>query len=252
VIITYNEEKNIKRCIESVKKIADEIIVVDSFSDDNTVNIAVAMGAVVKQSKFDGYINQKNKVIGLATNDYVLLLDADESLSDELASAILQEKKSFAFKAYAMKRCNIFSGTPIRHGLWYPDKKLRLFDKRYGNCGGLNPHDRIIMKEDVKVKLLKGDLMHATFNSIKEYQYRNDQVSTTIAQSIYDAGIKKSPLKIIVSPLWAFINGFFFKMGFLEGHKGFIIALLTAQQSYLKYQKLRQLQRQHITEIVCE
>jgi hypothetical protein len=165
---------------------------------------------------------------------------------------MLQEKKSFTFKAYAMKRCNIFSGTPIRHGLWYPDKKLRLFDKRYGSCGGLNPHDRIILKEDVKVKLLKGDLMHATFNSVKEYQYRNDQVSTTIAQSIYDAGIKKSPLKIIVSPLWAFINGYFLKMGFLEGYKGFIIALLTAQQSYLKYQKLRQLQRQHITEIVCE
>lgn len=252
VIITYNEEKNIKRCIESVNKVADEIIVVDSFSDDNTVKIALAMGAIVKQSKFDGYIIQKNKAIGLATNDYVLLLDADESLSDELASAVLQEKKSFTFKAYAMKRCNIFSGTPIRHGLWYPDKKLRLFDKRYGSCGGLNPHDRIIMKGDVKVKLLKGDLMHATFNSIKEYQYRNDQVSTTIAQSIYDAGIKKSPLKIIVSPLWTFINGYFLKMGFLEGYKGFIIALLTAQQSYLKYQKLRQLQRQRITEIVCE
>ena len=113
VIITYNEEKNIKRCIESVKKIANEVIVVDSFSDDNTVNIAVAMGAVVKQSKFDGYINQKNKAIALATNNYVLLLDADESLSDELASSILLEKKSFTFKAYAMKRCNIFAGTPI-------------------------------------------------------------------------------------------------------------------------------------------
>src|SRR5882724_457938 len=150
VIITYNEEKNIGRCIESVKKVADEIIVVDSFSDDNTVNIAVAMGAVVKQSKFNGYINQKNKAIALASNNYVLLLDADESLSDELANAVLEEKRSFTYKAYEMKRCNIFCGTPIKHGLWYPDKKLRLFDKRYGVCGGLNPHDRIIMQEDVK------------------------------------------------------------------------------------------------------
>src|SRR4051812_33966954 len=98
VIITYNEEKNIKRCIESVKKIADEVIVVDSFSDDNTVNIALAMGAVVKQSKFDGYITQKNKAIALASNNYVLLLDADESLSDELANAILQEKTSLTYK----------------------------------------------------------------------------------------------------------------------------------------------------------
>jgi glycosyltransferase involved in cell wall biosynthesis len=252
VIITYNEEKNIKRCIESVKKVADEIIVIDSFSNDNTVAIATELGAIVKQSKFDGYISQKNKAISLATNNYVLLLDADESLSDELASDILNEKKSLTLKAYAMKRCNIFAGKPIRHGLWYPDKKLRLFDKRYGSCGGLNPHDRIIMEGNVNVKLLKGDLMHATFNSVKEYQYRNEQVSATIAQSIYDAGIKKSALKIIVSPLWAFINGYFLKMGFLEGYKGFIIALLSAQQSYLKYQKLRQLQRQHITEIACE
>jgi len=252
VIITYNEEENIQRCIESVKKIADEVIVIDSFSDDNTVSIATAMGAMVKQSKFNGYINQKNKAISLATNNYVLLLDADEFLTEELANSILQEKKAFSFKAYAMKRCNIFSGTPIRHGLWYPDKKLRLFDKRYGNCGGLNPHDRIVMKEDVKVKLLKGDMMHAAFNSVAEYQFRNEQVSTIVAQSIYEAGIKKSPLKIIVSPLWTFINGYFLKMGFLEGYKGFLIASLTAQQSFLKYQKLRQLQRQHISEIVCE
>jgi len=252
VIITYNEEKNIERCIRSVKKIADEVIVLDSFSDDNTVNIATAMGAVVKQSKFNGYINQKNKAIALASNNYVLLLDADESLSDELANAIGEEKRSFTYKAYAMKRCNIFCGTPIRHGLWYPDKKLRLFDKRYGNCGGLNPHDKIVMQEDVQVKLLKGDLMHATFNSIKEYQHRNEQVSNIIAQSIYDAGIKKSPLKVIVSPLWTFINGYLLRMGFLEGYKGLVIAILTTQQSYLKYQKLRQLQRQAITQIICE
>jgi glycosyltransferase involved in cell wall biosynthesis len=250
VIITYNEEKNIKRCVESVSKVADEIIVVDSFSNDNTVNIAGAMGAIVKQYKFDGYIKQKNKAIALATNNYVLLLDADEALSDELTKAILAEKKTFAFKAYSMKRCNIFCGKNIRHGLWYPDKKLRLFDKRYGTCGGLNPHDKIIMQEDISVKLLTGDLMHATFASIKEYQQRNSEVSSVAAQSLYDAGIKKSRLKIIFSPLWAFINGYFFRLGFLDGYKGFIIAVHTAHQSYLKYQKLRQLQQQHITEVV--
>jgi len=250
VIITYNEEKNIKRCIESVTRIADEIIVVDSFSDDDTVNIAVAMGAVVKQSSFDGYIKQKNKAIALASNNYILLLDADEALSDELANAVLLEKKTFAFKAYSMKRCNIFCSTLIKHGLWYPDKKLRLFDKRYGTCGGLNPHDKIIMRKDIAVRLLKGDLMHTTFASIKEYQERNEGISSVAAQSLYDAGIKKSRLKIIVSPLWSFVNGYFLRLGFLDGYKGLIIAVLTAQQSYLKYHKLRQLQRQHIAEVV--
>jgi glycosyltransferase involved in cell wall biosynthesis len=152
-IITYNEEKNIRRCIESVRKVADEIIVVDSFSDDDTVKIAEAAGAIVRQSEFSGYINQKNKAINLASHDYVLLLDADEGLSRELAYSIMEAKRSFNFKAYSMKRCSIFKGKYIRHGLWYPDKKLRLFDKRLGICGGLNPHDKIIMQAPAEVKL---------------------------------------------------------------------------------------------------
>ena len=141
--------------LESVRKVADEIVVMDSFSDDDTVNIAKALGAVVKQSEFNGYINQKNKAINLASNNYVLLLDADEFLSEELAGSIAEAKQNFNFKAYSMKRCSIFRGKYIKHGLWYPDKKLRLFDKRLGSCGGLNPHDKIIMQENVDVKLLK-------------------------------------------------------------------------------------------------
>ncbi len=252
VIITYNEEKNIKRCIESVHTVADEIIVLDSFSDDDTVNTAVSMGAVVKQSAFTGYINQKNKAISLASNNYVLLLDADESLSIELADSIAEEKNRFSFKAYAMKRCSIFRGNYIKHGLWYPDKKLRLFDKRLGACGGLNPHDKIIMQGDVDVKLLKGDLLHYTYDSLEEYRNRNDEVSMVAAQSLYDAGIKRSGLKIIFSPLWAFINGYFLRLGFIEGYNGFVIAVHTAKQSYLKYQKLRQLHREEVAEMVWE
>lgn len=252
VITTYNQEKNIQRCIRSVSMVADEVIVLDSFSTDATMAIAVSMGAVVKQSKFDGYIQQKNKAIALAGNNYVLLLDADEALSEELVKSILKEKKSFSAAAYTMKRLNIFCGTPIRHGLWYPDKKLRLFNKRFGSCGGLNPHDKIIMRQGIKAKPLKGDLIHYTFNSIREYEYRNGQLSTIAAQAVYDAGIKTSPFKIITSPVWAFINGYFLRLGVLEGYNGLAIALLTARQSYLKYYKLRQLQRLHVNEIVCE
>jgi glycosyltransferase involved in cell wall biosynthesis len=252
VVITLNEEKNIRRCIESVMEVADEIIVIDSFSNDSTVQIATALGATVTQSVFNGYINQKNKAIKEASNDYVLLLDADEFLSNELAASILKEKSNFTYKAYAMKRCNIFRGKHIRHGLWYPDKKLRLFDKRFGYCGGLNPHDMIVMKEKADVKLLEGDLLHHTFEDIETYYRRNNEVSTVIAQSLFDAGIKKARYKIILSPLWSFINGYFLRLGFLEGYNGFVIAALTAQQSFLKYQKLRQLQRQQVSEIVWE
>jgi glycosyltransferase involved in cell wall biosynthesis len=252
VIITYNEEKNIRRCIESVRAIADEIIVVDSFSDDDTVNIARSLGASVRQSEFNGYINQKNKAIKEATNDHVLLMDADEELSGELAHSIMEAKQNFSFRAYAMKRCSIFRGKHIRHGLWYPDKKLRLFDKRIGSCGGLNPHDKIIMQEEVEVKLLKGDLLHYTYDSLAEYRCRNYEVSMVAAQSLYDAGIRRSKLKIIFSPLWAFVNGYFLRLGFLEGYEGFVIAVNTAQQCYSKYQKLRQLQREEMAEMVWE
>ena len=252
VIITFNEEKNIKRCIESVICVADEIIVIDSFSSDRTVEIALALGAKVKQSAFNGYINQKNKAIKEASNHYVLLLDADEFLSDELAVSILKEKENFIYKAYSMKRCNIFRGKYIRHGLWYPDRKLRLFDKRIGYCGGLNPHDMIVMQETTDVKLLEGDMFHNTFDSIEAYRRRNAEVSTVIAQSLFNAGIKKSRSKIIFSPLWSFINGYFLRLGFLEGYNGFIIAALTAQQSFLKYQKLKQLQLQEVSEVVWE
>ncbi len=252
VIITYNEEKNIRRCIESVLKVADEIVVIDSFSDDDTVNIALSLGAIVKQSEFSGYINQKNKAIKEASNDHVLLLDADEQLSDELAASISEAKKDLRFSAYSMKRCSIFRGKHIRHGLWYPDKKLRLFDRRFGSCGGLNPHDKIIMHGDVEVKLLKGDLLHYTYDSLEEYRSRNYEVSMVAAQSLYDAGIRRSRLKIIFSPLWAFVNGYFFRLGFLEGYEGFVIAVNTAQQCYSKYQRLRQLQREEVIEMVWE
>lgn len=249
VIITYNEEKNIGRCIGSVLSIADEVIVLDSFSDDDTVKIAASMGAVVKQSEFTGYISQKNKAINEASHDYVLLLDADEYLGHELAMSIAEAKKDFRYRAYSMKRCSIFRGRPIRHGLWYPDKKLRLFDKRIGSCGGLNPHDKIIMHEAGEVQLLKGDLLHHTYDSLEEYRNRNYEVSSVAAQSLYDAGVRKPRLKIIFSPLWAFINGYFLRLGFLEGYEGFVIAVNTAHQCYSKYQRLRQLQREELGEM---
>ena len=252
VIITYNEEKNIGRCIRSVNSIADEVIVVDSFSDDNTINIALSLGAIVKQSKFDGYINQKNKAINLASHPFVLLLDADEALTQELACSLAEAKKDFSYNAYSMNRCSVFCGRLIKRGLWYPDKKLRLFNKQMGKCGGMNPHDRIIMQESLPVKHLKGDLLHYCFDSPEEYFERNNEVSCIAAQSLYEAGIKKPWTKIIFSPLWAFINGYFLKLGFLDGRLGYTIALHTANQSFVKYQKLRQLHREAFKKIIWE
>ncbi len=212
VIITYNEEKNIARCLASLKGIADEIIVLDSFSPDRTVEIASEQGALVWQEPFRGYIEQKNKAIELASYNYILSIDADEEIRF------------------------------IRHGIWYPDKKTRLFDKRVASWGGLNPHDTIVFKRPTAIKQLQGEILHYSFATLKEHVNKNERFSSIVAKSYFKAGKKTNLFRIIVNPTWAFINGFFFKKGFLDGKSGFIIAWKQAGYTFLKHKKLFQLQ----------
>jgi glycosyltransferase involved in cell wall biosynthesis len=249
VIITFNESKNIARCIDSVQQVADEVMILDSYSTDDTVKIAEERGAVIHQQTFNGYIQQKNRAIQLATNNLVLSLDADETLSAELIQSIAIAKTITEFRAFSMNRCNIYCGHAIRHGLWYPDKKLRLFDRRIGYFGGMNPHDKIILTKPVDVLHLKGDLLHYTYQSIEEYLERNEEVSTVAAQSLFESGKKIHWSKIFLSPVWAFINGYFLKLGFIDGTNGLVIATHTAHQCYRKYYKLKQLQKSDLRKI---
>ncbi len=245
VIITWNEENNIGRCIDSLMFVADEIIVLDSFSPDNTVSIARAKGAIVKQETFAGYKEQKNKALLLATHNYVLSLDGDEALSPQLSQSIMEAKKEFKHKAYFMNRYNYYCGRFINHGLWYPDQKVRLFDKRIAKWGGMNPHDKIQLLQNETARFLKGNILHFTFNTTREHIERNERMSEIAASSLFDAGKKKHWSKIILSPAWSFLNGYFLRLGFLDGYYGFIIATQTANHSYLKYKKLHRLQKQH-------
>jgi glycosyltransferase involved in cell wall biosynthesis len=190
VIITFNEESKIRHCIESAKPVADEIIVLDSFSNDKTVSIALLAGAVVYQQTFRGYKEQKNAALQFASYNYILSIDADEALSVELINSILKVKEKFTYSAYTMNRCNFFNGRFIRHGLWYPDKKIRLFDKRMAYWGGMNPHDKIILPGRATISHLEGDLFHYSFSTINEYIKRNDEVSSIAAQSLYKMGKK--------------------------------------------------------------
>jgi glycosyltransferase involved in cell wall biosynthesis len=244
VIITWNEEENIGRCIDSLWKVADEIIVVDSYSSDNTVAIAKQKGANVKQKPFHGYIEQKNNALMMASHNYVLSLDADEILSDKLVNSILKEKIDFRYSAYFMNRRNSYCGKFIKHGLWYPNQKLRLFDKRIASWGGMNPHDKIQLNGNNKASFMEGDILHYAYNSIDEHIRRNEEISTIAAWSLYESGKRKHWSKIFLSPLWSFFHGYFLRLGFLDGYYGFIIATHTASQSFLKYQKLRRLQKQ--------
>jgi len=243
VIISYNEEKNIGRCIESVKKIADEIIVVDSFSTDRTKEIALEKGAIVKQEKFRGYIEQKNIALQLATHHFTLSIDADEALDERLAESIAAEKQNFRTKAYSMNRCANYCGKFIRHGLWYPDAKVRLFDKRIASWGGTNPHDRIELKEQVNIKHLKGDILHFSYDTIEEHIVQSNNFTTISAVAMHKKGQTSNWIKILVNPFWSFFNGYFVRLGFLDGFYGFVIAINAAHQTFLKYIKLYRLQR---------
>ena len=141
VIIAFNEEKNIERCILSLKNVVDEIVVVDSFSKDKTKEICLAHNVVFIEHSFKGHIEQKNWAYTQASNNYVLSLDADEALSDELKNSILAIKNNWKNDGYAFNRLTSYCGKWIKHCGWYPDIKLRLWDRRKGTWKGINPHD---------------------------------------------------------------------------------------------------------------
>ncbi len=243
VIICLNEEKNIGRCIDSVKDIADEIFILDSHSTDQTIAIAEQRGATVIQETFKGYIQQKNRAIALATHNYVLSLDADEALDTILIDSISNVKGKFNHQAYRMNRFSNYCGKFIRHGSWYPDAKIRLFDKRVASWGGTNPHDKIILTGDMTVKHLKGNILHYSYNSISEHVNQNNKFSSLAAESLFANGKRTNLFKVFVHPLWAFFQGYLIRAGFLDGLYGLVIAILIANLTFLKHIKLYLLQQ---------
>jgi len=244
VIITLNEEKNIARCLESVKKLADEILVVDSFSNDATKAICIAHGVTFLEQPFLGYIEQKNFALGKAKHEFVLSLDADEALDETLCTSIAHEKASdFPAEAYTMNRLSYYCGQWIRHGSWYPDTKLRLLNRHKGKWGGTNPHDKLEMNDGITSQHLKGDILHYSFNSFEEHADQNNKFSSISAESLFKRGKKTNLFKIVFNPSWAFVRSYWLRLGFLDGFYGFVIAVNIAHLTFLKHSKLYKKQK---------
>lgn len=242
VIITYNEERNIEKCLQSLVNVVDEIVVVDSFSTDKTKSICESFNVKFVEQKFLGYIEQKNFALSLATYDDVVCLDGDEALSETLQQSIIEVKSNWKSDGYYANRFNNFCGQWIQHSDWYPNKKLRVFDRRKACWHGHHIHETI--KFSIKSPIighLKGDILHWTYQSYSEFNLKTEHFSSISAKEYFELG-KKAPIwKIVINPTWAFFKAYFLRLGFLDGFNGFVICVQTANITFLKYSKLREL-----------
>jgi glycosyltransferase involved in cell wall biosynthesis len=242
VIITFNEERNIERCLLSVQEVADEILVVDSFSTDQTKAICEKHGVRFIENPFEGHIEQKNFAKENATYDIILSLDADEALDEVLIEQIKRTKQNWQKDAYKMNRLTNYCGQWIRHSGWYPDTKMRLFDRRKGAWGGQNPHDKYIPEKGTDIGYLKGDILHYSFYDRQQHLAQIEKFSTIGAKALYKKGKRSSWLKLLIKPLARFVKAYLLHRGFLDGKAGFTISRLSAYANYLKYSKLLKLQ----------
>jgi len=226
-------------------------VVVDSFSTDRTEAIVREHGAMpggrqarFVQHAFAGHIDQKNWAVTQAKHPWILSLDADEALDEKLLRSILKAKGGAdGADGFTMNRLTNYCGTWIRHGGWYPDVKLRLWDSRKGRWGGIDPHDRYEMDSGARITHLGGDILHYSFNSIADHIKQADHFTTIAAKAYAERGKNASVIKLMLGPVVKFIGDYIFRLGFLDGYHGFVIARISAHAAFSKYAKLRQLRR---------
>lgn len=244
VIITFNEERNIARCIASVKQLVDEVLVVDSESTDHTRELASAAGARVITRAWTGYSDQKNFANAQARDPWILSLDADEELSPELERSMRQAFVEGLNGAYSMDRLTNYCGTWVRHGGWYPDNKVRIFHRDRARWEGSHVHETLALDPGTVIHRLQGDLLHYSYPTIASHRERIERYSDLHARKLFASGKHAGPVKRYLSPVAKFISGYFFQLGLLDGRAGFDIARLSARAVHLKYAKLEQLWRE--------
>ncbi|MCB1176060.1 MAG: glycosyltransferase family 2 protein [Leptospiraceae bacterium] len=243
-IITYNEELNIKDCIDSCHDIADEIIILDSYSTDKTLEIASSYPKVkISQAPFNGHIEQKNNAIKLCNGEWILSIDADERVSKNLKSEIIEliKKDSIPFNGFKIPRLTFHIGRFIRHGGWYPLKRYRFFRKGFARWTGENPHDYIEIEG--KGSSLKGDIIHYSFKDLTHQVDTINKFSSIVGYTRFHKNISFPILKSLYKPFVKFLEMYIFKLGFLDGYPGFVIAISSAYSTFLKFAKLYELKK---------
>jgi len=243
-IITYNEESNIAACLEAVRQISDDIVIIDSFSTDKTAEICSQYDTRFLQHHFSGHIEQKNYALEQARFDHILSVDADEVVSEKLKESILAAKMDWQLDGYTVNRLTNYCGKWIRHCGWYPDTKLRLWDRRKGSWGGVNPHDRIEMVQGSRIGHLKGDLLHYSYHTISQHISQINSFSSIAAQEADQKDHHVNVLRdIVFNPPLTFVKKYLLQLGILDGYYGFVISKSSALSRFLKYIKLYEIQK---------
>lgn len=236
-LVTLNEERNLPRALESLRW-CDEIVVVDSGSSDRTREIARSHGARVIENEWPGYAKQKNLAAEAASHDWILSLDADERLSPELEQELRQlRSEGPRFDAYSMPRLARYLGRWIRHGGWYPDRKIRLYDRRKARWAGAYVHEAVSC--DGAIGELQSDLLHDTCETFSDHIRTVDRYTTLAAQEMAAAGRRVSLPRLLLAPPWTFVRTYFLRLGALDGWQGFLIASMAAFYVFAKYVKAR-------------
>lgn len=241
VVMTYNEETNIATCLSSVQGLSDEVLVLDSFSTDRTCDIAKSLGARVEQHSFDTYANQRRRMIQMAKHDWILTLDADEYVSPQLKSSIIQIAGDITFDGYTSNRRSRIGSKWLDHGSWYPDRKIRMFDKRKFSLQGYDVHESVVPLEGAKIGHLDGDLMHHADENIHARYEKVNTYSSRAAEGLFIQGKKSNILKIFFKPLVRFLSVYLIRQGLLDGYYGYVVAKSEAHYVWMREVKLMEL-----------
>ena len=234
-IITLNEEKNIERCLKSVAW-ADEIVVVDSGSSDDTINICQRFGCKIIQTTWLGYGPTKKQAVESATNDWILSIDADEEVTDELRVKIRTILENPHSQGYRIKRKSFYLGQVVQHCGWDRDYPLRLFNRRYGNFNDKQIHESVEITG--QISQIEEPLLHYTYPTLSSHILRLDKYSELGAAAAFQKGKTVSIIGAVMRGLLKFIKMYFLQLGFLDGKIGFVLAYNSAFGVYLKYIKL--------------
>lgn len=242
-IITLNEEKNLARTLESVKKFADEIVIVDSGSTDKTEEIAKSFNAKFYFQKWLGYGPQRNKAIELASSEWVLNIDADEEISEELAKKIadIKDDKNDKIDVFKINFMSVCFGKKIKHGGWSNSYRIRLFKKNSGKFNENNVHEEFITNSHIGK--INEYILHHSYSDLEDYFTKFNKYTTLGAIEYYKKNKKASLVSIVLNPIYKFIRMYFFRLGFLDGLEGFILAITSSLYTMVKYYKLKEIYR---------